>query len=167
MCGCVLVFFEKSADTRPGFGTGERHCSLCNYDELSKIADWRVCLSKKYKSSFVDDNGRDWYSYENFYQCNKFFIIHEIPYEECYKLFAYLTPDEASCLSYSESTYPDVIELGLKYKFRNNRKLQNILLKTGTASLVHLRDPNIGPNLEKLRLFFRANNDVSSHSNSS
>jgi predicted NAD-dependent protein-ADP-ribosyltransferase YbiA (DUF1768 family) len=151
MCECILFFYENSSDKYPGEGSNEQSCPSCDYTNLSQIKNWRFMLSKYYKSIFADTNGKDWESYEHFYQCNKFFIDHEYSYEHCYKIFKNLTPYECTNISFSKKEYKNIIELGLKYKFQYNNKLLNVLVETGTAKLVHRYDPNIGPMLEKIR----------------
>lgn len=65
-----FIFYSKSADAKPGRGTGE---TIINdiYEELSKIKDWRKMLSNFYISPFIlDDN--EWNSVEHFFHAVKF-----------------------------------------------------------------------------------------------
>jgi predicted NAD-dependent protein-ADP-ribosyltransferase YbiA (DUF1768 family) len=65
-----FLFYSKSADAKPGKGTGEM---LINdsYEELSKIKDWRKMLSNFYISPFILDNN-EWNSVEHFFHAVKF-----------------------------------------------------------------------------------------------
>lgn len=66
-----FIFFSKSANKKPGFGTGEEKKTKIQYSELEKITDWRKVLSNFYISPFVlDDN--TWNSVEHFFHAVKF-----------------------------------------------------------------------------------------------
>lgn len=66
-----FVFYSKSADKKPGFGTGEEKNTNTDYSELAKIKDWRKVLSNFYVSPFIlDDNS--WNSVEHFFHAVKF-----------------------------------------------------------------------------------------------
>ena len=66
-----FVFYSKSADAKPGKGSGEFLSNTVSYDELDKIKDWRKMLSNFYKSPFVlDDN--TWNSVEHFFHAVKY-----------------------------------------------------------------------------------------------
>ena len=65
-----FLFYSKSANAKPGKGTGE---VLLNdtYEELSEIKDWRKVLSNFYIAPFtLDDN--EWNSVEHFFHAVKF-----------------------------------------------------------------------------------------------
>jgi predicted NAD-dependent protein-ADP-ribosyltransferase YbiA (DUF1768 family) len=66
-----FLFYSKSANAKPGKGTGEYLNTDNDYKELSKIKDWRKKLSNFYVSDFVlDDN--EWNSVEHFFHAVKF-----------------------------------------------------------------------------------------------
>ena len=77
----VFVFYSKSADKKPGKGSGEKISDekLLEYNELAKIKNWRKNLSnfyvKKVKNKVVplfELDGLQWASVEHYYQGNKF-----------------------------------------------------------------------------------------------
>ena len=52
-----FLFYSKSADKKPGKGTGEYVNDIKIYKELSEIPNWRHILSNFYISPFIlDDN---------------------------------------------------------------------------------------------------------------
>lgn len=66
-----FVFYSKSANKKPGFGTGEEKNTNIDYSELQEIKDWRKALSNFYISPFIlDDNV--WNSVEHFFHAVKF-----------------------------------------------------------------------------------------------
>jgi len=66
-----FIFYSKSANKKPGFGTGEEKHTNIQYEELEKIKDWRKVLSNFYISPFIlDDNV--WNSVEHFFHAIKF-----------------------------------------------------------------------------------------------
>jgi predicted NAD-dependent protein-ADP-ribosyltransferase YbiA (DUF1768 family) len=67
----IFVYYSKSADAKPGKGSGEYLNINDNYEELSKIKNWRKMLSNFYIAPFVlDDN--TWNSVEHFFHAIKF-----------------------------------------------------------------------------------------------
>ena len=148
MCDCVLVFFEGSADARPGFGSGETICADCSY---TLEPDWRFKLSNSYQCFFSDDNGNVWTSVEQFYRCNQMFIEGDMEYDKCYEIFRHLTADESKKYYNSPNWYPDIMAAGLKYKF--NGKLLKMLRATGSSTLICSRNKKLGPILESIRNF--------------
>ena len=69
--GDKFVFFSKSANKEPGFGTGETKLTDSKYEYLKKTKNWRQMLSNFYVSPFeLDDN--IWNSVEHFFHAIKF-----------------------------------------------------------------------------------------------
>ncbi len=89
-----FVFYSKSADKKPGMGSGEKinDENKLEYNELAKIPHWRRVLSNFYTKEKVDGNvvplfvldGLRWASVEHFYHANKFKKNNP----DYYKLFA-------------------------------------------------------------------------------
>ena len=77
-----FVFYSKSADKKPGLGSGEKinEESKLEYNELAKISHWRRTLSNFYMKPKVDGkpvplfvlDGLRWASVEHYYHANKF-----------------------------------------------------------------------------------------------
>lgn len=77
-----FVFYSKSADKKPGLGSGEKinDENKLEYNELAKIPHWRRTLSNFYMKPKVDGkpvplfvlDGLRWASVEHFYHANKF-----------------------------------------------------------------------------------------------
>jgi len=66
-----FVFYSKSADKKPGIGTGEEKNTKIQYHELEEITNWRKVLSNFYINPFIlDDN--TWNSVEHFFHAVKF-----------------------------------------------------------------------------------------------
>jgi hypothetical protein len=69
----IFMFYSKSADKPPGYGSGEKmvESKKKDYAELSKIKDWRKMLSNFWIAEF-DLDGHHWASVEHYYQGSKF-----------------------------------------------------------------------------------------------
>lgn len=65
----VLFYYSKSKDVYPG--TGANESGNDNYDELSRVPNWRHMLSNFYISPFELD-GETWGSVEHYYHAQKF-----------------------------------------------------------------------------------------------
>jgi predicted NAD-dependent protein-ADP-ribosyltransferase YbiA (DUF1768 family) len=69
----IFMFYSKSADKAPGYGSGEKmvESKKQDYAELAKIKDWRKMLSNFWIAEF-DLDGHRWTSVEHYYQGSKF-----------------------------------------------------------------------------------------------
>lgn len=171
--GIVFAFYSKSADKYPGKGSGEMPGNLSlspEYDDLSKIKDWRKKLSNFAIAPFELD-GKMWNSVEHYYQGSKF----KQGNPEFYNLFSLdsgsdLSKDPAMAKSaggktgkvggkvfrlksvvmdsdfFSTDRSVKVMNAAQKKKFTTIPEMRDVLLKTREAKLMHI----VGRSAEKV-----------------
>lgn len=158
----VFAFYSKSADKYPGKGAGESPGDLSlspEYDDLSKIKDWRKKLSNFWIAPFELD-GKKWNSVEHYYQGSKF--KHGNP--DFYHQFSLdsgseLSKDPAMAKSAGGKTGPQmdkdffttdrsikVMNAAQEKKFTTIPEMRDVLLKTREAKLMHI----VGRSAEKV-----------------
>jgi len=169
----VFAFYSKSADKYPGKGAGESPGDLSlspEYDDLSKIKDWRKKLSNFWIAPFELD-GKKWNSVEHCYQGSKF--KHGNP--DFYHQFSLdsgseLSKDPAMAKSaggktgkvggkkfrpksvvmdedfFSTDRSIKVMNAAQKKKFTTIPEMKDVLLKTREAKLMHI----VGRSAEKV-----------------
>ena len=159
----VFQYYSRSGDTKPGKGSGEKikDENRKDFNELSKIKDWRKKLSNFWIQPFELD-GHKWNSVEHYYQANKF--RHNSP--DFYIKFMLDSNSDISKDSkiakslggkggkYSKEIFrPKDIKIdedfftsgrnekvmydAIKAKFMQNEDLRNMLLLTKYARLMH------------------------------
>ena len=67
------MFYEKSADAKPGTGSGEKigKQDLLEFAELRVVPGWRRMLDDESVAPFTQD-GKQWQTVEHYYQGSKF-----------------------------------------------------------------------------------------------
>jgi predicted NAD-dependent protein-ADP-ribosyltransferase YbiA (DUF1768 family) len=68
-----FVFYEKSADAKPGKGSGEKigNQDILIFKDLQQVPNWRRMLDDECVSPFAYD-GKQWQTVEHYYQASKF-----------------------------------------------------------------------------------------------
>jgi predicted NAD-dependent protein-ADP-ribosyltransferase YbiA (DUF1768 family) len=161
----VLMFYINSSNKfYPGFGKGEKikQTHIKQYLELSKIEDWRQKLSNQWKSEFKL-NGLHWLSVEHYYQASKFKNNNYAYYLQFSldsgselskdpitahgagskngrvngKLFR--NKDIKIDDDFFEGRSEEEMFKAQLCKFKQNKEMRNVLLKTGMAKLFHYR----------------------------
>ncbi len=68
-----FMFYEKSADAKPGKGSGEKigNQDIIEFKDLQHVPNWRRMLDDEYVSPFTFD-GKQWQTVEHYYQASKF-----------------------------------------------------------------------------------------------
>lgn len=68
-----FMFYEKSADAKPGKGSGEKigNQDILEFKDLQQVPNWRRMLDDEYVSPFTFD-GKQWQTVEHYYQASKF-----------------------------------------------------------------------------------------------
>ncbi len=68
-----FMFYEKSADAKPGKGSGEKigNQDILEFNDLQQVPNWRRMLDDEYVSPFTFD-GKQWQTVEHYYQASKF-----------------------------------------------------------------------------------------------
>lgn len=156
--GVIFQFYEKSADKKPGHGSGETITPVesSKYITLSKIKDWRRKLSNGYMSEFTID-GKRWGSIEHYYQAHKF-----IDHKDIFNLFSLdsnsdvsksydlakiagsnkpvkdgkeLRTKKVKPIVIDDATGRGIMMQALRAKFTQNEELKRILLATNDAGL--------------------------------
>jgi predicted NAD-dependent protein-ADP-ribosyltransferase YbiA (DUF1768 family) len=161
----ILMFYINSSNKFfPGEGHGEiiKESHKPNYNELSKIDNWRQKLSNQWISPFKL-NGLNWQSVEHYYQGSKFKINSHAYYLQ-FSLDSGSELSKDPILAHSAgsiSGYNKKIKLrdsSIKIdpdffnersqlelfraqycKFKQNKEMRNILLKTNNAKLLQYR----------------------------
>ena len=157
----VLMYYSKSKDLYPGMGSGERISEERKeeFEELSKISNWRKMLSNFYIQPFTF-NKLTWNSVEHLYQGSKFKKNNP----EFYKLFAIESgsdisknPEIAKAAGGKSGKYKgkmirvknivmdddffdgdnNIMFRALYAKFSQNKDLLDVLKKTRDAKLIH------------------------------
>lgn len=164
----IFQYHEKSADTKAGFGNGEKIQlnQISDYTELNSINHWRRLLSNGYSTPFLLD-GKMWNSIDHYYYASMFVNTNRALYD-------YLAMDSNSDVStdylkakkfleknrkYIEENFlqtkaKDVMYRAMKAKYEQNREARRALLATKNATLyryIHKREPVKAEILMKVR----------------
>jgi len=158
----VFVFYPKSSNKfLPGYGVGEKIKMTHNYDDLATIEDWRKKLSNYWQAEFKLD-GLKWLTVEHYYQGSKFkknnhafylqFSLNSGSDLSKDPIMAHSAGGITGRINNKKFRNPDIkvdddfVERGEKglfraqySKFKQNKDLKNILLKTGNAKLMLYR----------------------------
>jgi len=161
----VFMFYINSSNKFfPGFGKGEKvkQSHIKNYLELSKIEDWRQKLSNQWKAPFKL-NGLRWLSVEHYYQGSKFKNNNHAYYLQFSldsgsdlskdPIVAHGAgskngrvngkPFRNTAIKVDDDFFNGRSEeemfKGQYCKFKQNKDMRNVLLKTGMAQLFHYR----------------------------
>ena len=158
----VFVFYPKSSNKfPPGYGIGEKNKTMHNYDDLANIEEWRKKLSNYWQAEFKLD-GLKWLSVEHYYQGSKFkknnhafylqFSLNSGSDLSKDPIMAHSAGGITGRINNKKFRNPDIkidddfVERGEKElfraqysKFKQNKDLKNILLKTGNAKLMLYR----------------------------
>ena len=175
----VFQFYHKSANQKPGKGTGEQipDNKRIEYTKLSGIKDWRRLLSNHGHTPFELD-GHKWLSVEHFFQASKFKASNYefyLDFSLDSKSDLRLNPEMAKAAGNVNGIYKGelirpksitidttfttpvaeaTIERALYAKFTQNEEAKNALSETKQATLmvyVPKQPPMIFYNLMKLR----------------
>jgi len=158
----VFVFYQMSSNKfPPGYGIGEKIKMTHKYDELANIEDWRKKLANYWKAEFKLD-GLKWLTVEHYYQGSKFKKNNHAFYLQ-FSLNSGSDLSKDPIMAHSAGGITgrvnnkkfrnvdikiddDFNERGEKElfraqysKFKQNKDLKNILLKTGNAKLMLYR----------------------------
>ena len=161
----VFMFYINSSNKFfPGFGKGEKikQTHIKNYLELSKIEDWRQKLSNQWKSPFKL-NGLRWLSVEHYYQGSKFKNNNHAYYLQ-FSLDSGSDLSKDPIIAHGAGSKNGRVNgkpfrnTAIKVdddffngrseeemfkaqfcKFKQNKEMRNVLLKTGMAQLFHYR----------------------------
>lgn len=157
----VFVFYPKSSNKfLPGFGNGEKIKMTHTYDDLANIENWRKKLSNYWEAEFKLD-GLRWLTVEHYYQASKFknnrafylqFSLNSGSELSKDPTMAHSAGSISGRVNNKKFRNPDIkidddfVERGEKElfraqycKFKQNKDLRNILLKTGNAKLMLYR----------------------------
>lgn len=158
----IFVFYPMSSNKfLPGEGFGEKIKINNTYDDLANIEDWRKKLSNYWKAEFKLD-GLKWLTVEHYYQGSKFKKNNHAFYLQ-FSLNSGSDLSKDPTIAHSAGSIsgrvknkkfrnPDIkidddfVERGEKElfraqycKFKQNKELKKILLKTGNAKLMLYR----------------------------
>ena len=161
----VFVFYSKSADKPPGKGNNENLDNSENFDELSKIKDWRKKLSNFHVEVF-QHYGYTFNTAEHAFHFRKFQLFNkDIAYEFALESNSDLSKNDGKAaqkqrkklllnhtqlIKWSKVRNQVMAEI-LHDKFSKSRNLQHLLLLTKNAQLWHFlgRGHKKGENLER------------------
>lgn len=177
----VLMFYINSSNKfYPGFGKGEKikQTHIKEYLELSKIEDWRQKLSNQWKSEFKL-NGLRWLSVEHYYQASKF-KKNNYAYYLQFSLDSGSDLSKDPIIAHGAGSKNGRVNGQLfrnkdikvddnffngrseeemfkaQYsKFKQNKDMRDVLLKTGMAQLFHYRIKKKTPVLFKGLIYIR------------
>jgi predicted NAD-dependent protein-ADP-ribosyltransferase YbiA (DUF1768 family) len=162
----VFQFYSKSADSKPGKGSGEKIGpeGVIAYSELASYPEWRKKLSNFWIAPF-NLEGHTWNSVEHYYQASKFKENNP----EFYLRFALdvnpedpIAQDPVTAKSVGGKTgkvkgkqirpkevvidpnffggrHIEEMEKAMRAKFSQNPELKQLLLSTKNAKLVHFQ----------------------------
>ena len=175
----VFMFYEKSADAKPGKGSGEKIDTkrIAEFKELQNIEHWRRMLDDQWSTAIRID-GKQWKTVEHYYQAAKF----KKTFPDFYAQFSL---DSGSDISkdvdmargaggktgkYEKTQVrpknvkidPDFYgernkkerALAVEMKFTQNEDLKNVLKMTRNAKLIHFvrgKEPEIDMDLMNVR----------------
>jgi len=158
----VFMFYEKSADAKPGKGSGEKIEAkrAGDFKELQRIEHWRRMLDDKW-STVIRIEGKQWKTVEHYYQAAKF----KKTFPDFYAQFSLDSGSEISkdvdmamgaggkTGKYEKTQVrpknvkidPDFYgernkkerSLAVQMKFTQNEDLKNVLKMTHDAKLIH------------------------------
>lgn len=162
----VFQFYSKSADSKPGKGSGEKIGpeGVLAYSDLASIQDWRKKLSNFWIAPFNLD-GHTWNSVEHYYQASKFkennpdfylrFAIDVHPEDPIAQDPAVakaaggktgklkgkqIRPKEVVIdPNFFGGRHTEEMERAMRAKFSQNPELKQVLLLTKKAKLVHFQ----------------------------
>ena len=177
----VLMFYIGSSNKFfPGFGKGEKvkqsHVKV--YFELAKIEDWRQKLSNQWKSEFKL-NGLQWLSVEHYYQASKFKNNNHAYYLQ-FSLNSGSDLSKDPIMAHGAGSKNGRVN-GKPFrnkdikidddfftgraeeemfkaqlcKFKQNKDMRDVLLKTGRAKLIHYRIKKKTPIFFKTLVYVR------------
>ena len=177
----VLMFYIGSSNKFfPGFGKGEKikQSHVKEYFELSKIEDWRQKLSNQWNSEFKL-NGLQWLSVEHYYQASKFKNNNHAYYLQ-FSLNSGSDLSKDPIMAHGAGSKNGRVN-GKPFrnkdikidddfftgraeeemfkaqlcKFKQNKDMRDVLLKTGRAKLIHYRIKKKTPIFFKTLVYVR------------
>jgi predicted NAD-dependent protein-ADP-ribosyltransferase YbiA (DUF1768 family) len=177
----VLMFYIGSSNKFfPGFGKGEKikQSHVKEYFELAKIEDWRQKLSNQWNSEFKL-NGLQWLSVEHYYQASKFKNNNHAYYLQ-FSLNSGSDLSKDPIMAHGAGSKNGRVN-GKPFrnkdikidddfftgraeeemfkaqlcKFKQNKDMRDVLLKTGRAKLIHYRIKKKTPIFFKTLVYVR------------
>jgi ribA/ribD-fused uncharacterized protein len=147
-----LFYYSKSAHKRAGKGVNEFVSNYSDYDDLNIFTDWRKMLSNFYESEFIYED-KTYYTVEHAFQAKKIELVDK---DKAY-WFCKESMNDIGCnkngliarknrklvilnggaLAVWNEIKHNIMEEILLCKFTQNTMLQNVLLLTNNAILLH------------------------------